>query len=96
VLILGGSHARGYAYEVKQQLNNEYEAHGFINPRSGIKDIKEPAKMKTAQLIGEDMVVLWGGSNDVARNNSVVGMKYKSADKVNSYQCDPIKCPSHA
>jgi hypothetical protein len=76
VLILGDSHARGYASEVKHQLDKEYELFGFINPGSGMKDIKESTKMKMAQLTREDIVVLWGGSNDVARNNSVVGMKH--------------------
>jgi len=37
VLILGDSHARGCASEVKQQLNNEYKVFGFINPGSGMK-----------------------------------------------------------
>jgi len=76
VLILGYSHARGCASEVKLQLNNEYNVYGFINPGSGMKDIKESAKMKMAQLRREDIVVLWGSSNYVARNNSVVGIKH--------------------
>ena len=76
VLILGESYARGCASEVKQQLNKEYEVSGFINLGSGMKDIKESAKMKMAQLTRDDTVVLWVGSNDVARNNSVVGMKH--------------------
>jgi len=46
VLILGDSHTRGCASEVKQQLNNEYVVFGFINPGSGMKDIKGSAKMK--------------------------------------------------
>jgi hypothetical protein len=29
-----------------------------------------------AQLTKKDIVVLWGGSNDVAKNDSVVGMKH--------------------
>jgi hypothetical protein len=41
-----------------------------------MKDIKESAKMKMAQLGREDIVVLWGSSNYVARNNSVVGIKH--------------------
>jgi len=49
-LILGDKHARSCASEVKQQLNKEYKVFGFINPRSGMKDIKESAKMKMAQL----------------------------------------------
>jgi hypothetical protein len=58
VLILGDSHTRGCASEVRNQLNNEYEVSGFINPRSEM-NIKEPAKMNLAQL-NDDDVVLWG------------------------------------
>jgi hypothetical protein len=61
---------------VKQKLNSEYEVVGFTNPGSTMKDIKESAKSKMAQLTKKDIVVLWGGSNDVAENNSVVGMKH--------------------
>ena len=50
VWILGASHARGCISEVKQQLNNEYKVFGFINPGSGMKDIKGSAKMKMTQL----------------------------------------------
>jgi len=35
---------------VKQQFNDEYDVFGFINPGSGMKDIKESAEMKMAQL----------------------------------------------
>jgi hypothetical protein len=48
VLILGDSHARGCASEVKNQLNNEYEVSGFVNPESDMKNIKESAKTKMA------------------------------------------------
>jgi len=41
------------------------------------------------QLARDDIVVLWGGVNDVARKNSVVGMKHilYQLIKFNSYQC---------
>jgi hypothetical protein len=76
VLILEDSHARGCASEVKHQLNNEYEVFGLINPGSGMKDIKESVKREIAQLTREDIVVLLGDSNDVARNNSVMDRKH--------------------
>jgi hypothetical protein len=41
-----------------------------------MKDIKESAKMKMALLTREDIVVLCGGSHDVARNNPVLDMKH--------------------
>ena len=50
MLILRDSHARRCASEVKQQFNDEYDVFGFINPGSGMKDIKESAEMKMAQL----------------------------------------------
>jgi hypothetical protein len=41
-----------------------------------MKDIKESANREIAQLTREDVVVLRGGSNDVARNNSMLGRKH--------------------
>jgi hypothetical protein len=76
VLMLGDSHTRGCASKVRNQLNNEYEVSEFINPGSEMKNIKESAKTKMTQLTNDDIVVLWRGSNDVTRKNSVVGMKH--------------------
>ena len=90
VLILGDSHASGCASEVKQQLNNKYEVFGFINPGSGMKDIIGSAKMKISQLTRVDIVVLWGGANDVARNNSMVSVKYILDLMISSFQTHAI------
>ena len=90
VLILGDSHARGCASEVKQKLNGDYEVIGFTNPGSTMKEVKESAKVKIAQLTKEDTVVLWGGSNDVAKNNSVVGMKHMLDLVINSTRTNVI------
>jgi len=46
--------------------------------------------MKMTQLTREDMVVLWGGGNDVARNNSVVGMKHILDMLINSTHTNVI------
>jgi hypothetical protein len=61
VLIVGDSHARGCAAEVKLKLNSDYEVVGFINPGLTMKAIKELAKEKIDQLTKEVIVVLWGG-----------------------------------
>ena len=90
VLIIGDSHARGCASEVKQKLNGDYEVIGFTNPGSTMKEVKESAKVKIAQLTKEDTVVLWGGSNDVAKNNSVVGMKHMLDLVINSTRTNVI------
>jgi hypothetical protein len=49
---------------------------GFVNPGSGTKYIKDTSKVKLQQLTENDVVVLWGGSNDIVKNNSTVGMRH--------------------
>ena len=61
VLIVGHSHARGCAAEVKLKLNTDYEVVGFVNPGSTMKAIKDLTEDKIDQLTKEDIVVLWGG-----------------------------------
>jgi hypothetical protein len=75
VVIIGHSHATGYAAEVKHLLNNKFEVLGMVNSGSGMEFIKDTAKVKLHQLTKNDVVVVWGGSNDIARNNSTKGMK---------------------
>ena len=76
VLIVGDSHARECAAEVKLKLNSDCEVVGFVNPGSTMKAIKELTKEKIDQLTKEDIVVLCGGSNDVAKNISVLGVEH--------------------
>jgi RNase P/RNase MRP subunit p30 len=75
MVILGDSHTRGCAAEVKQLLNNKFEVLGLVNSGSGMEFIKDTARVKLHQLKKNDVVVVWGGSNDIARNNSIKGMK---------------------
>jgi hypothetical protein len=61
-MVLGDSHARGCATEVKHLLKNDFEVLGFVNPGSGMKYIKGTSKVKLQQLTKNDVVVLWGGA----------------------------------
>jgi hypothetical protein len=49
---------------------------GFVNAGSGMKYIKDMSKVKLQQLLKDDVVVLGVGSNDIAKNNSTVGMRH--------------------
>jgi hypothetical protein len=75
IFILGDSHAKGCAAEVKHYLNNDFNVHGTTIPGAGMEIIKASADAKINQLTSNDVMVLWGGSNDVARNNSTEGLK---------------------
>ena len=63
-MIVGDNHARGCAAEVKQLLSSYFEVFGSINPGAGMKTKKDTASAKV-QLTKKDVVVLWGGSNDI-------------------------------
>jgi len=76
VMIFGDSHARGCAAELSHLLKKDFEVLGFVSPGSGLKHIKDTSMGKLQQLSKEDVVVLWGGSNDIAKNNSSEGMKH--------------------
>jgi hypothetical protein len=75
-IVVDDSHARGCATEVNQMLKNDCEMLGFVNAGSGMKYIKGTAKVKLQQLSKEDVLVLWEGSNDIAKSNFAVGMRH--------------------
>jgi hypothetical protein len=58
VNILGDSHTRGCAAELDCLLNNDFEVLGFVNPGSGMKFIKDTARVKLEQLTKKNVVVL--------------------------------------
>jgi hypothetical protein len=60
-----------------------------------MKTIKHTADAKVQQLTKKDVVVLWGGSNDIAKNNSLVGLKHnKIPNRDQSHKCDSADCPT--
>jgi hypothetical protein len=75
---LWDSHARGCATGVKHLLSSDSEVCGSISPGAGMKTIKDTARMEIQQTNKQKkyVVVLWGGSNNIARNNSLIGLKH--------------------
>ena len=45
IIIIGDSHARGCAAEIKANLDEGFEVQGFVNPGVGLKTITSTAKM---------------------------------------------------
>ena len=53
-----------------------FEIQGFINPGTGLKTISTSAKREIQQLSTQDVVVMWGGSKDVGRNETKQGINW--------------------
>jgi len=69
VLIIGDSHARNSASLLQDNLSKDYEASSFIKPGAQMHAITGTAGEAVKSLKCDDVVVIWGGSNDISRNN---------------------------
>jgi hypothetical protein len=75
VLIIGDSHARGCAAEISDTLEETFEVLGIVCPGAGIDFISTYTMAEILQLTKEDVVIIWGGSNDVAKNEANQGIE---------------------
>jgi hypothetical protein len=75
-MILGDSHARDLSSNVKSNVSDNYSVCSFVKPGVNIAtqissmaiDINLPTK--------NDLIIFWGGSNDVSKNNSQKVLKH--------------------
>jgi hypothetical protein len=70
IIVIGNSHAQGCAAEIKLNLDEGFKVQGFINPGTGVSTITTSAKIAIEHLSKQDVLVVWGGSNDVAKNET--------------------------
>jgi hypothetical protein len=68
IIVIGDSHARGCAAEMKRYLDTDFDVIGFGNPGAGLSTITTSAEIDIKQLSKQDVVVVWGGSRDVGKN----------------------------
>jgi hypothetical protein len=76
IIIIGDSHARGAASNVQHNLNATFDTSGFVNPGADVSSIISSVTSDIKHLSSKDVMVLWGGANDVYRNNSWDALKH--------------------
>jgi len=69
ILILGDSHARGCAQEIQHNINRNFSVQGIVKPGAIVKDVSSPSNL-VKNLSSKDMVVIWGGTRDIGKNES--------------------------
>jgi hypothetical protein len=69
------SHARGLAKELKYSLNHEFEIQGFIKPESTLENLVKMTFSDLKPLTKRDVCLVWGGTNDVGRNETNMGLR---------------------
>jgi hypothetical protein len=76
ILLLGDSHMHGCASKLGEYLGSTYEITGTIMPGSRLQHVMKLARDETAGLSHKDAVIIWGGSNDVNRNETSNGLNH--------------------
>jgi hypothetical protein len=74
VIIVGDSHARNCANEVKQIVGNKFEVTGIVKPGASTEEVVNTASRNIGKLTNKDMVVVWTGALDVAKNETEKGL----------------------
>jgi len=75
-LIIGDSHIRGCASELKKFLGMDYEISGTLMPGSRLQNVTKLARNEIPGLSKNDALIIWAGCNDINRNESMKGLKY--------------------
>jgi hypothetical protein len=75
VLIIGDSHTRKCAVELRHNLDHRYEVSGFIKPGATTQEIVKTTEDEISALKSNDVLILWVGANDISRNNTKEAQK---------------------
>jgi hypothetical protein len=87
IIIIGDSHARGAASNVKHNLKNNYRSSGFVRPGANTDTLISSVTEDIKHLMNNDIMFFWGGTNDVSKNNSEDPLKHiTNFVKVNSHK----------
>jgi len=78
VLVIGDRHARKCATLLQDKLGKNCEVSSFVKPGAQMNEIAKTAKEEIKTVECEDVVVVWGGANDISRNNMKEALKYVS------------------
>jgi hypothetical protein len=76
VIIIGDSHARGYAAEISSTLGKDFEVTGTVIPGARLENITKLADSEISSLGKRDSVIVIGGANDINKNEVNVGLKH--------------------
>ena len=69
VLIIGDSHARNCVNLLQDNLSSDFKVTSFVKPGANMKEIVNTVSNEIKTLQGDDLVVVWGGANDIRKNN---------------------------
>jgi hypothetical protein len=76
IIIIGDRHTRLLAYELKNSLGMGFEVNRAVKPGSRLENIINLSAEGINTLGKKDGVILWGGANDINKNEVNNGLKH--------------------
>jgi hypothetical protein len=74
IFMLGDSHLRGISAEIKHVLGNKAVVTGYVCPGARCATLQNIAVKEIKELSMRDNLVIWSGSNDIAKNEAENGL----------------------
>jgi len=69
VLLIGDSHARNCVHLLQDSLSTDFKVSSFVKPGARMNEVINAVRKELKTLNSDDLVVVWGGANDIRRNN---------------------------
>jgi hypothetical protein len=70
IIIIGDSHVKGCVDEIIHNLERTFDVTGYLKPWTGLENITNIARKEIDELTKKDMIVFWGGTSNIAKNES--------------------------
>ncbi|PNF33016.1 hypothetical protein B7P43_G16371 [Cryptotermes secundus] len=74
ILVVGDSHVRGMAAKLRDNLGDHYSVQGLVKPGADLAAVLSSGVKETKDFSKKDVVIVWGGTNDVSRNETDKGL----------------------
>jgi capsular polysaccharide biosynthesis protein len=76
IIITEDSHTRGMAAELGNCLGKGFEVNGTVMPGVRLENITKLSAKEISTLGNKDAVIIWGGANDISKNEVNNGLKH--------------------
>jgi len=78
VILLGDSHIHGCSDKMADLLGNSNSVIGITKPNANLSAITDSINLKKEKLTSKDVVILCGGTRDIATNEANIGLRHTS------------------
>ena len=73
ILIIGDSHVRGLSEKISNCLYDSFSVIGITKPNADVEAITSPLHPVTDNLTKKDLIIFYGGTKDISRNETKKG-----------------------